>query len=173
MKNISVELPDGVYQDRLMFYTLNGQPFLIDEISVTQDLKSGDKLFTKIDNAEETGLEHRFSVDNSEISIFAYDLLAEHDAFGKTCRSEMSDMAYVQFTSGVSEIEGEGSMTSARSLTGAIEITLEDEAAIDVFDLSGRKIVSAQGSEGINTIVLPAGFYVVRAAGNSVKVIVK
>lgn len=173
VKNISVELPGGVYQDRLMFYTLNGQPFLIDEICVTQDLKSGDKLFTKIDNAEETGLEHRFSVDNSEISIFAYDLLAEHDAFGKTCRSEMSDMAYVQFTSGVSEIEGEGSMTSARSLTGAIEITLEDEAAIDVFDLSGRKIVSAQGSEGINTIVLPAGFYVVRAAGNSVKVIVK
>lgn len=173
VKTIAVELPNGVCQDRLMFYTLNGQPFLIDEISVTQDLKQGDRIFTKADKAEETGLEHRFSVDNTETSIFAYNLTAEHDAFGKTCRSDSSDMAYVEFTSGVSEIEGDGAMTSVRSLKGAIEVTLGEDAVIEVFDLSGRKIVAEQGLSGVSTVVLPAGFYVVRAAGCTVKVMVK
>lgn len=173
LHEITVELPDGTYHGRLMFYTLNGKPFLIDEIRVTQDLKEGDRLFSKLSDAEETGLEHRFSVDNSSLSLFAYNLLAEHDAFGKTCRSEMSDMAFVQFNSGVSEIEGDGAITSVRSLKGAIEVTLGEAAAIDVFDLTGRKVAALDGMQGANMITVAPGIYVVRAQNCSVKVLVK
>lgn len=173
LKTIAVDLTGGVYQDRLMFYTVNGAPFLIDEITVTQDLKKGDRLYTRVDNAEESGLEHRFSIDNSEISKFAYNLLAEHDAFGKTCRSERSDMAFVYFTSGVSEIEGEGAMTAVRALRGAVEVTLADDAAIEVFDLQGCRIAGVDGSRGVNGIPLAPGFYIVRVAGCSVKTIIK
>ena len=172
ISDICVELTEGSYRGRLMFYTLNGMPFLIDELCVTQDLKKGDHLYTKLTDAEETGTGHRFSVDNSSVEMFAYNLLAEHDVFGMTCRSEMSDMAFVTFNVGVSDIDSDDSVAIVRSLPGMIEVTLDEAAAIEVFDITGRKISVVDGSRGDNLLASASGIYIVRVAGRSVKVMV-
>lgn len=174
LKTVSFKLANGSYHGRLVFYTLNHGPFLIDNVRVVQELKEGDWLYTKIGEAEETVNSHRFILDkNNTDFLAAYNVQAYHSAFGRTCESEMSDMAYVDLTSGIEDTESDTTPQSIRALPGAIEISLTESAEVGIYDISGRKVVAREITSGKNTIDITPGFYVVRAGNNSAKVLVK
>ncbi|MGM9688585.1 MAG: hypothetical protein ACI3YD_05990 [Alloprevotella sp.] len=131
----TVEMTGGTQATKLMFYTLNGAPFLLDNVTVTQDLKAGDKLYTLLSSetvmdetsARVSGLERKDNV------TYAYNLYAYYDRYGTVYKSDLSDTKFVELTTGIAETLGDPNTDAERSF----------------YDLSGRKVSTLAGAKGV------------------------
>lgn len=144
-----VTLKGGTKFTRLMFYTNNTKSFLIDKVTVSQNVKKDDRLFTKLSAEEVTDGATSLRVNGLTPKAgqsFAYNLYSIWNRYGK------------EYQSGRSETQ----IVDLNTATGIINTaTTADNAPSEYFDLSGRRLSRPQGK----------GVYIVKI-GNSTKKVV-
>lgn len=84
---------------------------------------------------------------------------------------EIYPLSVVDETSGISDQSA--TTTSVIGKDGYISITLSQAQAITVYSILGIKTASTLGTEGVNTITVPAGLYIVKVGTETTKILVK
>lgn len=147
----SVTLQGGTRFSQLMFYTLGSTPFLLDKVTVTQNVKKGDQFFTKLDeqlvedgetSARVSGLEPRDGY------TYAYDLISYYDRYGMVYTSGHSDAQLVDFNN-----------TAVKPVKLALD---ENDGETTLYDMSGRRVSKAE-----------KGIYIVKKGNKTQKILVK
>ena len=91
--------------ESLIFYDSNGYPFALDYVSVEQDLKAGNMVFTMLDTQQTTSdiNSYRFSgLDQYDFLKFAYTVQSFWDRENNTAKSDMTDFMIVDLVNGTS-----------------------------------------------------------------------
>lgn len=175
---MTLTFSDGADYERLAIYGLGNGKILIDEITITQDVKEGDMVNSYVGREITEGdeLSVRFSgLTNTPEFDYIYKVKAMGDYFGTKYTSDNSNDIKVSLNlSGVEEILKEiGELRGIRVVEGGIEVTLAEAAAVSVSSLSGVNVCNETLSEGTHRIALDGGIYVVTAGGKTIKAIVK
>ena len=134
LTTMSVTLKGGTKFTRLMFYSNDTKAFLIDKVTVSQDVKKGDRLFTKLSTEEVKDAATSFRVSGltpKEGYSFAYNLYSVWNRFGKEYQSVRS----------ATQIVNLGTSTGI----GSIATDDTTNARPEYFDLSGRRVSTKQG----------------------------
>lgn len=169
----TIPMESGKDQDSFMFYTVNGEMFLIDELRVMQDVKAGDPFYTRLEKVETADCGHRFTIDPQEGKQYAVQVQAFQTLFKKTCSTPLTEMLTVDFfADSVESVAGDNAMLSVRGLDGSLWLTTSQAVEVAVADMNGR-LRFIGNVDGEKTIELPAGVYVVAAGGKSYKVVVR
>lgn len=168
----SVDLTNGLHNDRIFIYTYMGGYFLLDYIKITQNLLEGDELYLKLSETEVKGETNaRISLYPEENISYCYMVTAIHNYLDLSCQSEPSDAQIIDFFTYVDSVEARSSMVSA--VKGLLVINLTDNEDVAIFDISGRKVRQFTATQGITRINLPGGIYVTVIGGKSFKSFVK
>lgn len=136
----TLTLYGGTRFSHLMFYANSGAQFLLDRVTVTQDLKKGDQLYTCLSETEITDGATSFRINGLEPDTdysYAYNLVSYTRRCGTLYHSDRSDNQEVKF------FDTDGIRSAA----------VQDEAtsATEIFDLSGRRLQTI-GSKGVYII---------------------
>lgn len=132
----TLKFANGTNQTWLMFYTYEGTAFLLDRVTVKQDVKAGDEIFSLqgLYDVTDGGTSARVSGLQAKSGYkFGYNVMSIYDRYGTLYTSDRSETQYVDLvTSGIDNVEtgdGEAQQPSA------------------VYDLSGRRMsdTSARG----------------------------
>lgn len=132
----TLKFANGTNQTWLMFYTYEGYAFLLDRVTVKQDVKAGDEIFSLqgLYDVTDGGTSARISGLQAKSGYkFGYNVMSIYDRYGTLYTSDRSETQYVDLvTSGIDNVEtgdGEAQQPSA------------------VYDLSGRRVsdTSARG----------------------------
>ena len=125
----TVNLYGGTRFSNLMFYASSDAQFLLDRVTVTQDVKKGDQLYTCLSATEITDGSTSFRINglepNSDYS-YAYNLVSYVTRCGTMYSSDRSADQEVKF------FETDGIRTATANA--------ETEGATEIFDLSGRRV---------------------------------
>lgn len=148
-----IEMTGGQEKDVLLFQSLYGRRFLIDEIIINQDIKNGDEvvaLTQKETIQAEENTTCRFSgLEKKDNVVFAYDLTALYTRANNSYSSPLSDRTLVSLSSGLQKVNSsEAYAVSAND--HEVCVTLSKDAVISVYDLSGRMVKMINGHEGVN-----------------------
>lgn len=156
----------GQKHDQLAFFTLDAQPFMLDQIEVRQDLLAGDQVLTLVESKEvASGTTATFHLSDPA-KTYAYDVMAGRVHYSQNAVSDYSPTVLVKMSElGVEDITA-AAANSVIAGKGFLKVT-EDAA---VYTLDGRLIAKPAAGE---TVVLPAGIYLVRTATAAVKALVK
>lgn len=155
---------------KIAFMSLYGEPFFIDEVTITQNLKAGQSLFRPYQVLlTETG-SHTFS-GLPEGFDYAYRVQALRTKFFELYSSEVSDRMYVG-TCNTSIAQTEAGLTRVSAGKGFISIQSAAGGNASVYDLQGRLLRSLALKAGDNRTALPPALYIVKVDGQAVKVAV-
>ena len=88
-------------------------------------------------------------------------------------KSGVSEMAEYTFNaqSGVGEVEADA--FTAVGVSGAVQVTASVPAELTIADMAGRTLLPPEMQEGVKTIAVPAGVYIVRMNEKVMKVMVR
>lgn len=168
MHEFEFNMFSGTMKDRLQIYTLNAKTFLVDEITVSQNVKAGDVLLEYVRTQSEAE-GNSFTFDNmSDNSDYAYIVRSNYKRFTDKCESGHSEVMKVNFKNSVSDIAAAQAITV--SVSGRT-ISVESPVAAQLYSADGRLIMSAPAS--FNHTVAAPGVYIVKAGNNYRKVAVK
>lgn len=147
----------------------------IDNVTVTQQFSAGD-LFSRMYSCDNVYSGNSFYVatpaDNND--SYSYFVIANTNGANGSIYSDPSNEVEVQRpSSGTSIVVAGTDGANIRGIQGAAEITLDQDARIDVYNTCGALAASITGNKGLNSISLPAGFYIIKAGTTTAKVIVK
>lgn len=147
-RTVQITLDKGHQHTDLMFYTVNGTPFLLDKVVVSQNLQQGDRLHKLLKQMETQDLTMRVNeLEIKDNHIHAYSLQSVYDNYGDIYYSDYSDYMTVDLAaSGIEALEQAG-------------ISLENA---EFYDLQGRRVYEPQ-----------EGIYVVKSGEKTVKVIIR
>ena len=132
----TLKFANGTNQTWLMFYTYEGTAFLLDRVTVKQDVKAGDEIFSLqgLYDVTDGGTSARISGLQAKSGYkFGYNVMSIYDRYGTLYTSDRSETQYVDLvTSGIDNVE-----------TGDEEA----QQPSAVYDLSGRRVsdTSARG----------------------------
>lgn len=158
-----VTLANGTMQNRLMMYTLHGSPFLIDDITVLQNVKENDPVYIPLDYKETDSAPLAMKVDEPK-GEFAIAVTSVQDWFGEKAYSPASTPCLFSFDRvGITETTTDSPLT----MDGNI---LMVSSPAKVYNLSGVHVASL--NSGCN-IKLPSGIYIVICEEQSFKIISK
>lgn len=146
----------GQEGDILTFYSDNSLNFLITNIRVLQNLKSGDKVATMVDYAYTTGLDHEFNLFGAE-QEYAFDVQAVYENYFDTAWSDRSDRRYVLIPTVVDEIDSD----------------FHAEMPVDIYTLSGIYVGSLKSGNCVSSLTLPTGIYVMKCGEKTKKIVLK
>lgn len=162
-REFEIELGKGTMQNRLMMYTLHGSPFLVDDITVTQAVRADDPVYSILDYKETPEATMPMKIENPE-GEYALTVTAIQNWFGEKAYSEISTPALFSFAGvGIEE-----TLADARVAMQGNTLTAAADAI--VYNLSGIRVASLTAGE---SVVLPAGIYVVVCDGKAFKLISK
>lgn len=135
-KTYSFYMPQCQDRDIIVFYTLMGGRFLLDNVEVDQDIKQGDLVYTKAEEYTVSGNDNNvyyFSVEQEDNVSYAYSVTAKYTKDGQTGYSKESNLVQVDPCNQYNGIK-----------------TVETETSKPVYyDLSGRKLPSFNGQHGV------------------------
>lgn len=144
----------------------SGTPFFVDKVRILQDIKSGEELVVPFTNVKTNETQYTFTgLDESVDHAFSVTAIASkgYDDY----ESESSDMVYVKTsTSGVENLTSD-SMARIYAVSGSILVECDADTIVEVYNLSGSQVSSNTGS---CIFTLPAGIYIVKAGGKTVKI---
>lgn len=88
-------------------------------------------------------------------------------------KSGVSEMAEYTFNaqSGVGEVVAD--VFTAVGVSGAVQVTASVPAELTIVDMAGRTLLATEMQEGVKTIAVPAGVYIVRMNEKVMKVMVR
>ncbi len=150
----------------------SGTGFLLDEVTITQDMKAGETMtvpFKAYDCTATPATMEGFPSD----SEFSLTVQASAVKNTYTYASEVSDPVTVKMSSGVDNIaaDSEADGTAVVAGKGKVTITADGMARILTLDGIARAAVECDGTP--IDVSLPAGIYIVNVSGQSVKVAVR
>lgn len=98
------EIPEHGDNIKIMFYTANGAPFCLEYVSVSQDMKKGQKVYTFLgETAVDAGTTSATFADLSEdYTEYAYTVKSVFEYEGATTYSDSSNMMFVDLKTGTS-----------------------------------------------------------------------
>ena len=152
-KEYSFDLPNCQDNDILLFTSYQGGWFLLDDVTVAQDLKIGDEVWMKKQVTEETGntaTSHHFSaLAEQENTFYGYCVTAKYTKNARTAYSDVSNRITVDpYLMGVSSASTNKVGNNRRVM----------------YDLQGRRIQSLNGKQGV---------FIIKAGDKTQKVIRK
>ncbi len=164
----------------LTFYSPAYKEFMIDEITITQNLKKDDKVRIQT---------HEIPVDDKSARSYTisglkkypgYDL--SYDMYAKRNFHGNPDDVYTSFTSnevgveldlsGIISLDDENTDVRVNIGESCIFVSTSRAASFMVYSIDGRLILSEEAQIGTTRYDLPAGIYVVTAGGKTIKVAV-
>ncbi len=154
---------------RIAFMTASGSAFLIDEVTVTQNLKAGEtlarpyKTFSFEDNAA------TFEVAEDTRYELAVQAVAENA--GYKYASNLSETVSVDMNAGVEDVTVDDNAIAIEAGKGFITVTANGR--VTVYTIDGRTVAAANCDGTPVTIDLAAGIYVVAVDNKACKVAVK
>lgn len=166
----SVTFEDGAENSSLIFYVMNGTPFLIGDLKVTQSLKAGEQIRTCLETGPwNTDTSHYFSnvVVNDEEKI-GYTVQARYNRDHTWYYSPLSDVEYVSAPSGV------GSMADTSEAEISVNgreliVTADESVQTVVFSIDGKTVASCKGS---GVIRLAKGVYIVKTGDTTREIVI-
>ena len=145
-------IPGGNKEENIYFYSNNGAAFLLDRVTVSQKIKAGKQVFTKLENVTVPATETSYTFTDLPTDLydsFAYTVKANYTADGDNVSSEDSNMIIVDLVRGRS-FEGIGDVAEA---TTAGNATIESIYTVD----------------GLRTNNLRSGVNILRMSDGSVR----
>ena len=169
LQTFSLEFATGQESahERLKIHALSSSNFLIDDISVTQNLTAGDQVFHLLDWRQPEGEIDNVTFDNLEQNYqmhYAYDIVAMHTAFGDDYKSEHSDMVFVEVPLNINDTQDEQISVYPNPANDKLVIAGDIES-IELFDMTGRCVKFVQAYAlltSINTASFAEGFYLLK-----------
>ena len=178
-KDIDLDFKANIYsnRERLTIYTYLDNNFLIDYITVSQDISKNDKLYqmlswNKLDGCDNNSylFDGLSQYDNHS---FAYDLYGVHIAFNKEYWSKISDREEVSIYNGINQHESEDLYIYPNPANDVIFINCSNKDINDIiiYDMNGNVILNTT-NRIINCASLHDGMYVVsiKTVDNIIKV---
>lgn len=164
----------GSHNEKIRFSSQNGYPFYIKEVTVTQDISKGDKVYTYLDEATVGAdcLEHTFDdVDFGQYPTHAYDVTAVYTRDYRQCTSVPSERQEVTSgPTGIGQVVAEAESVGIRSVDGGVIVSSEAGTFVDIYNVSGMKLAAVRCGAGDTFVPLGKGVYVVSQAGRVTKV---
>lgn len=161
----------------LTFYSPTYKEFMIDEITITQNLKKDDKVKIRTHEIQVADKSVRSHTVSGLKTYKGYDL--SYDMYAKRNFHNNPDDVYTSFSSneipvqlitGVINIDDDGSDVIIRAGNGFIAVSTVNSAAIAVYSIDGRLIFSKEAERGTSRYDLPVGIYIVTVNGKAIKV---
>lgn len=170
---MEVALDNGQDHDQLMFYTVSGEMFLIDNIEVRQNLKKDDLLYSLIEKVTTPDTDYRFSIEPEEGMKYGLQVRAMQTIFNKTCASRLTPMNIIDFfgEEGVETINASEITFRAEASQGEILVKAGNRE-VTVYDMMGRVLAKVAASQE-KAVTLPAGVYAVSDGKAAAKVCVR
>lgn len=177
---IETDIPLCGAQDVLTFYSPTYKDFMIDEITITQNLKAGDKIKKQtreiavkdktVRDLEVTG------IGQYEFHTLSYDLHSQRYYHGNKDRvyeSLNSNEVEVKLDySAVENVNG-GEGIAIYGGTGHILVSAPEAADVEIYNLDCAKVLDASAQAGLTRFEMHPGLYIVKIAGKGVKVQVR
>ena len=156
-------------RERLKFTDKYGDPFLIDNLQVTQDLQAGDQYYGMLSwsRIEDPTVES-FTFTNLENygwEHYAYDVMGIHKVFGREFRSINSDKKLVEVPTEVAAFESQEVSIYPNPTHDNITINAEEMRHITVLSILGQVVYETEvnGDEIVlNLSQFDAGIYLLR-----------
>lgn len=177
---IEVDLALCSNQETLVFYSGTYKDFMIDDITITQKLKAGDKVKIR---TRETAVADKDARSLAVTGIGQYaDHALSYDVYAKRAYHQNPDEVYSSLRSAevavalepaaLDAVAAESAVSIAAG-TGHILVTTPAAAAVAVYTTDGITVLSTAVPAGTTRIELPAGVYVVTAGTTTSKTLVK
>lgn len=172
------DVTDGDAETMLSFEENKMAQFLIDEVTVTQELKAGEVIkysLTPVAVLDGKTTHHDFaSLDRG--GLYGYTVTGvERDEYGNEGTSAESEEIMVQL-SGTDAISGtyEGNIGGLTLSGRYANVSLTSAAPIAVYSANGTLLATMAGKAGANIVPLHGnGVFVIKAAGHTYKVAAK
>lgn len=166
--------PEKPIRDNVLvaFMSASGTGFLLDEVTITQDMKAGETMtvpFKAYDCTATPATMEGFPSD----SEFSLTVQASAVKNTYTYASEVSDPVTVKMSSGVDNIAADSEADGTAVVAGKSKVTITADGMARILTLDGiaRAAVECDGTP--IDVSLPAGIYIVNVSGQSVKVAVR
>ena len=180
----SLTFTNGRQDTFFSIHNTTGTEYYLDEASVTQNLKAGDKAYVYVDlndavPGENTSVDFKRLRYAPKAETVYYDLYAvvreyndpEHPDRYEQVYSDFSDKMKVVLNPDATGItENNASDIKVSTSENGIVISLDKTSNVNICDMSGRLVVNGKYSAGRHSINLPAGNYIVRINKNTYKI---
>ena len=173
IQNLVFEMEGGSYHDQIGIYTSDGQPFLIDEFEILQDLSEGELILNQIAAYEVVGEENcsRNIIHEAKPGMLrAYDVAAARVEFSRNVISDYSNPVVVDEAVNIESVDDGGNVTISKE-NGAVVINLPKESEVKIYNMAGNCIIKENAKVGITRFPLPSGIYVVKTENKVMKII--
>ncbi len=168
---VNVPNPEGADLSHVIvaFMNKSGTMFFVDNVKIIQNLKAGETLTAPLGMANTTETSYTFT-DLDSTCDHGFSVTASATHAYETYVSNPSDIEIVtNSTVGVENVL-ETSTPVVRSTDGMVEVICSEGTPVAIYTLSG---VCAASWTGAGNQILAPGLYIVKAGGNSIKVVVK
>lgn len=157
---------------RIAFMSIYGQQFYIDEVTIRQNLKTGETLYCPYQTIFTE--DNSYAVKNLEAGFdYAYDVVAMAKKNTTEYVSEYSAMMPVKNTpTGINTVENTNARIVAEN--GRIDVYTSGNANISIYDVQGRLIAKADArQEGRFSFPVQSAIYIVKVNDELSKIFVK
>ncbi len=167
-------IPFDLSSIRIAFMSQLGMPFFIDEVTISQVYAEGESAYTPYTIACTEQSSHKFE-NLDPAPVYSYTVVASTEKDYYLYTSEESDAMVVDMSSGVEDAMNDAS-TTIFALGGNIIVNTSDEIDVQVYNMQGMVVASANNVSG--DVQIPCAQYkgqllVVKAGEKVAKVIVK
>lgn len=155
----------------LTFYSEQYHNFLIYSMTVTQDLKEGDRVATLM--STESTVYEEFRATGLPIDMdYAYDVYSRYTRYASTCYSPLSNRIFVPMTSGVEEMAESHITLTLKEQT--LIVNTPQPVTLTVSGTDGINIIEASCPAGESSYQIASpGIYLVKAGEKCLKIAVK
>ncbi len=172
--NLEFETGPNSNRERLRIQTYRGEPFLLDNISVKQNLNAGDKYFgmlswQRINDSEANSYTFN-GLSSYGVQDFGFDVTAIHNAYGDEYSSRNTYIKEVFVPVSVDENSNDLFTVYPNPASEKIIFSQEAEQAT-VYDIKGAEVLTLGHVTEINTNMLTNGLYLIKIVdsnGNSI-----
>lgn len=178
----TVTIPVCTAKETLTFYSNNYYPFLIDYIKIQQNVKAGEvvsvttaSVHTSDATVNSLVMDNPNFGEGHDVCYKVTGLRYYHGDKKDVVASIPSELMLVKNpTSGITSTDSDnGSLVKVVATNGGVMVVGTDGTGVHVYSLSGQLTASKNIAAGNNFIALPSGIYLVKAAGETVKVAVE
>lgn len=145
----------------------------IDNVEISQQLNAGDQLCRLYACDIVYGGNSFYVGTPGNGDRYSYFLQASTNGSDGLIESDFSNEVNVGGWSAVADVTGNTDGIKVYGTQGTVNIELPESLQIDIFNLSGSKVATVAGTQGINRIALPQGMYLVNTGNATAKAIVK
>lgn len=152
------------------------QEMYLDELTLTQDLSTGDSFSYNYDYRLVEGRRinsYTFTdLPQAWGDRFAFRMSAYAESDGKLYQSSWTALTEVPLPASVENLESDPAGVKVMARPGGLVVRLQASCPLTVYNLQGQLVRQQPGLEGDNTLDLQPGLYLLRCGNHTLKVVV-